>query len=155
MNKMSDEEKIDLTDDEKIELIQQRLKNTKFSQQYTNAPKISLSYILDMETLLELYHKEKEKNKILEEELQKYISGEYFTEKQVKHLEITRKMFWISKDKIEEIIEELEEQTHKIINSTYIPNCSEIFNKNKEKYEPMLEARNILINALNGLKKLL
>ena len=62
---------------------------------------------------------------------------------------------YVSKKLIQDKIKELEEQTHKIINTTYIPNCSEIFNKNKEKYEPMLEARNILINALNGLKELL
>ena len=61
------------------------------------------------EEMREELKQEREKNKILEEELQKYISGEYFTEKQVKHLEMTRKMFWINKDKIRENIKLLED----------------------------------------------
>ena len=63
------------------------------------------------EEMREELKQEREKNKILEEELQKYISGEYFTEKQVKHLEMTRKMFWINKDKIREKIKKLEEKS--------------------------------------------
>lgn len=104
MNKMSDEEKIDLTDDEKIELIQQRLKNTKFSQQYTNAPKISLSYILDMETLLELYHKEKEKNIKLDREIKK---RQWIKVKDNGEIE---PLFYISKDKIINKIKELKKR---------------------------------------------
>ncbi len=104
MNKMSDEEKIDLTDDEKIELIQQRLKNTKFSQQYTNAPKISLSYIFDMETLLELYHKEKEKNIKLDREIKK---RQWIKVKDNGEIE---PLFYISKDKIINKIKELKKR---------------------------------------------
>ena len=54
MNNMSDEEQ--------IEIIKQRLSDTKIEQRYSNAPKISLNYIRDMETLLNLYNKEREKN---------------------------------------------------------------------------------------------
>ena len=96
MNKMSDEEK--------IELIQQRLKNTKFSQQYTNAPKISLSYILDMETLLELYHKEKEKNIKLDREIKK---RQWIKVKDNGEIE---PLFYISKDKIINKIKELKKR---------------------------------------------
>ncbi|MEE0929554.1 MAG: hypothetical protein UIM53_00980 [Acutalibacteraceae bacterium] len=63
---------------------------------------------------------------------------------------------YIPKSKVEEIIEELRNDTCKIINRTYIPTISsKLFNNNREKYEPMLEARNILINALNKLQSLL
>ena len=67
--------------------------------------------IIGKERLEKELKQEKEKNKELKEELQKYISGQYFTEKQVKHLEMTRKMFWINKDKIRAKIKELEEKS--------------------------------------------
>lgn len=67
---------------------------------------------------------------------------------------IERDKYWIKK--IQQTIKEIQNQTYKIINKTYIPSISsEIFNDNREKYEPMLEARNILINALNELQELL
>ena len=76
--------------------------------------------IIGKERLEKELKQEKEKNKELKEELQKYISGQYFTEKQVKHLEMTRKMFWINKDKIREL-KDFYVQEHKYKNIDLIP----------------------------------
>ena len=79
--------------------------------EYNNLKQIEEAHRIENGKLREELKQEKEKNKELKEELQKYISGQYFTEKQVKHLEMTRKMFWINKDEIRAKIKELEEKS--------------------------------------------
>lgn len=100
---MSEDEIRELTNDEKIEVIQKRLKNTKFSQQYTNAPKISINYICDMETLLDLYQKEKEKNEAMNKGI-----DELVREKQDLKTELY--MNSVSKDKIKEKMKIIENE---------------------------------------------
>ena len=92
----------ELTNDEKIEVIQKRLKNTKFSQQYTCAPKISINYICDMETLLDLYKQKKEKIEAMNKGIDELT-------REIQDLKTELYMNSVSKDKIRAKIKEYEE----------------------------------------------
>ena len=58
--------------------------------------------------ILDLYNKEKEKNKRLEEERKQFYEGEMYTAKQLKNIEKTTHKYWIHKDKIKEILDDIE-----------------------------------------------
>ena len=58
--------------------------------------------------LLDLYQKEKEKNKELEEENNKFYNGELYTAKQLKNYEKTIKTYWVNKKIIKEKADDYE-----------------------------------------------
>ena len=94
---MSEDEKII----EDIKEIINRCKECKFAT--CEQCEINWTQIKTVEHLLDLYNKEKEKNKELEEERKQFYEGELYTAKQLKNIEKDRKKYFIHKSKIEEL----------------------------------------------------
>jgi hypothetical protein len=97
---MSEEEIIDRT----ILLLQCYVELKEDDKQgHTSAYEMQFEDFEAIQGLLDIYQKEKEKNKELEEERKQFYEGELYTAKQLKNIERDRNKYFIHKSKIEEL----------------------------------------------------
>ncbi len=130
--------------EEDIIIVKELLQGAKDNGMYDNN-----KYFYSIENLIKGYRELEEKNKKLVE-----ANDNLKATKRIKTYRETEKYF-IPKSKVLSIMRDIQERTEKLINTTYVPSSSRIYNDNKERYEPMLVGRTIAMGALKSLQELM